>query len=72
MRVDQFILSQSRDKMITLGPDSQAEGELARRSFVYRCSAQWNALPVELREAANLKTFKPKLRKWVLKNVPIK
>ena len=67
-----YILSQSRDKMITLGSDSQAEGELARRSFVYRCSAQWNSLPVELREASNLKIFKPKLRKWVLENVPIK
>ena len=40
---------------IKLGGDSQARTELAKRSFKYRATSQWNLL--EIREAQNIKTF---------------
>ena len=59
-----------KDK-IRLGIDSQAEAGLARSSFKYRASIQWNKLPQDIRQSETMKMFKPKLRKWVLENVPI-
>ena len=56
---------------IKLGGDSQARTELARRSFKYRATSQWNRLPEEIRESENVKTFKLKLKKWVSENIPI-
>ena len=53
-------------------PDSTAEGDIAKRSFKYRASAQWNSLPLNIRQSSNLKEFKFKLKKWVLSHVPIK
>ena len=51
--------------------DSQAGTGLAKKSFKYRATKQWNQLPLELKQAVNVKTFKWKLRKWVADNVPI-
>ena len=67
-----YIRGQLDSQNIKLGPDSTAEGDMAKRSFKYRASVQWNSLPLNIREARNLKDFKFKLRKWVLSHVPIK
>ena len=56
---------------IRLGQDSQAGAGLAKKSFKYRATQQWNELPLEIRQSVNVKTFKWKLRKWVADNVPI-
>ena len=37
-----FIKNMNDNQSIVLGPDSQAEGELARKSFKYRSTRQWN------------------------------
>ena len=60
------------NQTIKLGSESQAEGDLAKRSFKYRATSQWNILPVKVRQAETLKEFKTKLRNWVAENVPIK
>ena len=67
-----FSQNQMNNHNINLGPDSQAEGDLANRSFKYRASRQWNNLPVKIREAENVNVFKEKLKTWVAENVPIK
>ena len=67
-----FIRDQQSSQQIKLGPDSTAEGDIAKRSFKYRASAQWNSLPLKIRQSSNLKEFKFKLKKWVLSHVPIK
>ena len=67
-----YTREQQRNQTIKLGPDSHAEGELAKRSFKYRASAKWNTLPLSIRQARNLRNFKFELKKWVLTNVPIK
>ena len=50
----------------------KAEGELARKSFKYRSTRQWNQLPLNVRNAETLKEFKNQLKTWVLENVEIK
>ena len=67
-----FVENQSQNRNITLGPDSQAEGDMARRSFKYRVTNQWNSLPVEIKQEENVKKFKRKLRKWVSENIELK
>ena len=56
---------------IRLGSDSQADAGLARRSFKYRATREWNLLPQEIRQLATLKVFKMELKKCVLSNIPI-
>ena len=66
-----YEMRSTADMRIRLGQDSKAGAELAKRSFKYRATQQWNQLPLELRQAVNVKTFKWKLKKWVSDNVPI-
>ena len=42
---------------------------LAKKSFSFRGSAQWNSMPDEIRKSAKISQFKLKLRKWILLNV---
>ena len=42
---------------------------LAKKSFSFRSSAQWNSMPDEIRKSAKISQFKLKLRKWILLNV---
>jgi hypothetical protein len=56
---------------IRLGQDSQAGAGMAKTSFKYRVTQQWNVLPLEIRQAVNVKTFRWKLKKWVADNIPI-
>ena len=42
---------------------------LARRSFTWRGSENWNSLPVDLRECRKISHFKPRLRNWVTRNI---
>ena len=59
------------DLKIRLGRESQAVSELARSSFKYRATRQWNMLPLEIRQAGDVNIFKLKLKKWVAENIPI-
>ena len=59
-------------QLIKLGPDSVAESELARNSFKYRATRQWNDLPPELKQVKILSKFKSELRRWIRENVPIR
>ena len=56
---------------IRLGQDSKAGTGMAKKSFKYRVTQQWNVLPLEIRQAVNVNTFKWKLKKWVADNIPI-
>ena len=67
-----FVKNQKRNQSIVLGEDSQAGCDAARKSFKYRATGQWNALPVNIREERTLEKFKMKLRAWVSANIPIK
>ena len=67
-----FIQNLNENQNIVLGPDSQAESDLARRSFKYRASKQWNMLPITLRQAETVKDFKSQLKTWIMRNVPVK
>ena len=64
-------LRSTADLKIRLGGESQAVSELARNSFKYRATRQWNMLPLEIRQAENLNIFKLKLKKWVAENIAI-
>ena len=59
-------------QLIKLGPDSVAESDLARNSFKYRATRQWNDLPPDLKQVKILSNFKLGLRRWILDNIPIR
>ena len=42
---------------------------LAKKSYCYRGSAQWNRIPGYIRETRKVSQFKVQLRKWILLNV---
>ena len=63
---------QATRQLIKLGPDSVAESDLARNSFKYRATRQWNDLPPELKQIKILSDFKLELRRWILDNIPIR
>ena len=43
---------------------------LAKKSFVWRGSQQWNLLSSELRNSSKIGHFKRGVREWVLQNIP--
>ena len=45
---------------------------IAREGFIYRGASIFNKLEVSLRNEAKLETFKIRVKKWVIKNIPIK
>ena len=65
------VLRASSDLRIRLGSESQAGTELAKKSFKYRATRHWNMLPLEIKQATKVETFKFKLKKWVSENIPI-
>ena len=67
-----FVWNRRRNLSIVLDDESQAGCKIAKKSFKYRATDQWNKLPLSIREEQNLLKFKTKLRLWVLKNIPIK
>ena len=66
-----YNLRSTADEKVRLGPDSQAQAELARNSFKYRTTKEWNVLPLELRNTPKLDMFKIKLKQWIKENIPI-
>ena len=42
---------------------------LAKNSFCFRAAAQWNCIPVSIRNSLKISQFKQKLRKWILLNI---
>ena len=43
---------------------------LAKQSFIFRASQQWNALPTSIRKTCKIGPFKTELRKFVFSNIP--
>jgi hypothetical protein len=43
---------------------------LAKNSYCYRASTQWNTLPEQIRILRRISQFKSQLKKWILENVP--
>ena len=43
---------------------------LAKNSYCFRASSQWNSLPATIRNSGKISQFKTQLRKWILGNVP--
>ena len=43
---------------------------LAKNSFAFLGSDQWNQLPLALRKSIKIGFFKKALRKWIVDNVP--
>ena len=66
------VLRASSNLRIRLGSESQAGTELAKKSFKYRASREWNMLPLVIKQAKKVETFKFMLKKWVAENIPIR
>ena len=43
---------------------------LAKKSFVWRGSLDWNLLPLGLRKSSKIGHFKRGVKDWVIRNVP--
>ena len=43
---------------------------LAKKSFIFRASQQWNALPESMRKTCKIGNFKTELRKFVFSSIP--
>ena len=65
------VLRASSDSRIRLGRQSQAGTELAKKSFKYRATRDWNMLPLEIKQARKVETFKIMLKRWVSENISI-
>ena len=44
---------------------------LAKKSFVWRGSENWNALPLSLRKSSRIGMFKKGVKQWVSQHVPL-
>jgi hypothetical protein len=53
-----FVLNRKRNQSFILDKESQAGCDIAKKSFKYRATSQWNTLPVNIREEQTLKKFK--------------
>ena len=42
---------------------------LAKNSYCFRASSQWNSLPEHIRKNPRISQFKSQLKKWILQNV---
>ena len=42
---------------------------LAKKSFCFRGSTQWNSIPVHIRNTIKISQFKRKLKSWILLNI---
>ena len=62
---------QATDGAIRFGEQFDARRELTRGSFCYSGTMEYNTIPVEIRAANTAQTFKYKLKKWVVGNIPI-
>ena len=45
---------------------------ISRGGIVYRGAKLWNLMDPDLRNKPKLKSFKPKVKKWIIANVPVK
>ena len=56
---------------IRFGESFTGTGSLCHSSFTYRAREDYNRIPWEIKQANNMNTFKYKLKKWTLINIPI-
>ena len=62
---------QSTTGGLRFGEEFNAKSSLSHSSFCYRGTVDYNKIPVNIRQAKTMGTFKYKLKKWVSSNIPI-
>ena len=56
---------------IRYGEDFHSRRSLFYDSFRYRTAKDYNSIPVQIRNCRSMATFKSKLGKWVVSNIPV-
>ena len=56
---------------LRFGEDYDAKSGLSHSSFCYRGTVEYNRIPVFIRRAKTIQTFKYKLKQWVSTNIPL-
>ena len=56
---------------IRLGTEFTSKMSLCHDSFRYRAVSNYNSIPSQIRLTSNMGTFKLKLKKWVISNIPV-
>ena len=62
---------QATDGAIRFGENFEGRSSLTGNSFCYGGTVAYNMIPAEVRAARTLQTFKQRLRKWVMSNIPV-
>jgi hypothetical protein len=53
---------------VRMGEAFKTKLELTERSFMNRATVNFNQIPTELRQTANIDDFKKKMKVWVIEN----
>ena len=56
---------------IRLGTEFNSKMSLCHDSYRYRAVSNYNSIPSQIRLTSNMGTFKLKLKKWVVSNIPV-
>ena len=56
---------------IRYSEEFNSKKSLNHNSFRYRAAKDYNSIPVEIRTSRSIITFKSKLKKWVVTNIPV-
>ena len=62
---------QATSGKIRFGDQFEGKSSLARSSFCYGGTSNYNLIPADIRNEATLGNFKYKLRKWIKSNIPV-
>ena len=56
---------------LRFGEDFDGKSDLSHTSFCYRGTVDYNRIPVYIRRAKTIQTFKFKLKQWISTNIPL-
>ena len=62
---------QARGGCIRYTEEFHSKKSLSHDSFRYRAAKDYNLIPVQIRNCRSMATFKTKLKKWVVSNIPV-
>ena len=62
---------QSTSVCIRLDETFSCSSSLTQKGFKYRGATNYNQIPADIRSKVNMATFKSKLKRWVINNLPI-
>ena len=63
--------SQATSGGVRFGEGFNARSSLSHTSFCYRGTVDYNRIPVSIRQAKTMESFKFKFKKWVSTNIPL-